>query len=436
MKVKTGHIVAFLTFFLMWQGSIAGKVLPVNIYSKLIPLFTWMHIPVTIFLIYFAHKKHNKKRKLVAKNYLKTLIILPIAILITAPLYYYISSIARGFGISYITRWSSEFLSRACILISIYCLFVICGEEIISIASGVSLFLSGFLFIFCVINFGILETIKGVFKANTAVQNMMETNDISFTIGIFILYLLLFDKKVKYRKYKLILGIVFFFMAGKRIAIAGIFLAIIMGLYFRHKNVSKRFLTIFGVVGVSSTMVFLYAIYNSSLMSILNVANINMMGREIVYPYFARRSSFGPQFLGWGQAAVSKMLEEMSFEEVGNMVVLRGLHSDIFRRYLDCGFIGYLFWSSFNLIYLPRQIYIKFGNKAAEIYLMLSGYAFVTYLTDNSESMYTVQVLIFLIPIIYFTQNVIQDKKILERIKRKGALNEDRGNMQNANTSI
>ena len=86
------------------------------------------------------------------------------------------------------------------------------------------------------------------------------------------------------------------------------------------------------------------------------------------------------------------MLENMSYNEVGNMVVFRGLHNDILKRYLDWGFVGFLGWAWYNLLFLPKKVFFMYGKKPATLYLLLLTYSFITYLTDNTEGYFVFQV--------------------------------------------
>ena len=421
IAVRISSIICWISFCILWLNSLFGKILTRSLYLKVSSVLGWCYLPITVILVIYAATKRNE-RVAVAKNYSKLLMILPILIAVTSPLYYKFGGVAEIYGMGYVTRWTSEYLSRICIILSIASFFVICGKRFVNIALSSAIFISSILLFFTMYRYGVLNTILGAILPNPTgyaedTHLMMETNDISFTLGIFILYELFFESGKKKHLGKLILAIIFFIMAGKRIGFAALAIAAVFGFVFHKRGINKTGIIFIGTAGIVILLGYLFLNYNDTMMSYLESIGISSSGRDIIYEYFTKRTSFSPTFLGWGQAGVSKVIENMDVREVGNAVIWRGLHCDILKRYIDCGFIGFIIWSSYNLIYLPLKINKWFGNKSATVYMVVICYAFITYLTDNTDSMYTVQVLVYILPLIYYSQNVTESNSLLKRIK-------------------
>ena len=98
----------------------------------------------------------------------------------------------------------------------------------------------------------------------------------------------------------------------------------------------------------------------------------------------------------------------MSKSEVGNMASARGLHNDVLKMYIECGFIGSLIWLTYNWLYVPINIFKKVGKKQATLYIALTIFAFITYLTDNTENYFAFQVILLLLPLAAY-ENKLKD---------------------------
>ena len=104
--------------------------------------------------------------------------------------------------------------------------------------------------------------------------------------------------------------------------------------------------------------------------------------------------------IGWGIAGVAKAIENMPRSEVLYMDSVRGMHNAILGTYVDYGFVGSLLWFLFYLVYVPKKNYDYFGKKSATLYMLLSVYMFITYLTDGTHEYYTCQIIYLLLLIL------------------------------------
>lgn len=90
--------------------------------------------------------------------------------------------------------------------------------------------------------------------------------------------------------------------------------------------------------------------------------------------------SFRPGLTGLWQ--VSGRSNITDFEEVVKLDT-QYMHSDLFKKYVEIGMIPFFIWLIYILIFKTKILYKKQGFLVAEIYLLLTIYAIILYLTDN-----------------------------------------------------
>lgn len=246
---------------------------------------------------------------------------------------------------------------------------------------------------------GIVESFLGAFAFSEGASNYFEVHELTFAIGLCIIYYLFFAERKKHNTGKLVFLVISFILGSKRIGMAGIAAAGLFSLFVHKKGLSRRKLLTIGIVGVLVCYGYLFIVYNNEFFAILNEHGINNMGRDLIYAYFVRRTKLSPTQMGWGMAGVAKVVENMDRSEVMYMAAVRGVHNDILKIYINFGFVGSLIWYALNLIYFPVEFMNEYGKKAATIYMALILYLFITYLTDNTESYFVCQVALLLIPI-------------------------------------
>lgn len=306
------------------------------------------------------------------------------------------------YGLSYCTRLVAYILDKVCVLVEVSCIYLLCRENTIKCVTS-ALLVNGLSLIFiCIMRTGLSATLSvflQLFGLDTT-TSLLEVHELTYCIGLLIIYYLFFNRSGKRRYFLTILLLIIVFWSGnKRIGFAGILFAGVFSLLVHRKGLSRRLLVTVGLTGAFVSVVYVSLLYNGGFLNLVAQYGINIMGRDSIYSYFINRTEFSGTFLGWGLAGVSKVIEGMTKAEVGNMYTARGLHNDILKIYIECGFIGSIAWYLFQLVYIPINILKKFGRHKSTLYMALAIFAFMTYLTDNTENYFVFQVLLFLLPL-------------------------------------
>ena len=124
-----------------------------------------------------------------------------------------------------------------------------------------------------VVHCGVLTVFKSVFLLQDIleVNNYLEVHDLTFALGFFLLFYVVFGKMcgIRYLKFKIVISVLFIFMGYKRIELVSICMVILF-YYIIEKYVKKtnnKYL-ILGLVGILLCMFFLSFIYNDRLVQI------------------------------------------------------------------------------------------------------------------------------------------------------------------------
>lgn len=395
---------AIIILQLLWmQTSILCPGLNGIVYQ----LIFYMKYIGTFFLLIYLLSKSIPNRKIIEYcKYLKLFVPMIVATLLIEGIAFITSPIITTYGSEYTSRFIAQILDKVCIFIMVGCIWIIKAEKTAEFMTNVFLIDEIILFIVKTLQVGIVSVIMPLFSGfgmNDAIESLLEVHEITYCLGFCLIYYLYFKpNKSKYDIIKVILMIVFILLGGKRIAILGILLSGVFCLFVHKKGLPKVALMVVGI-GISAVgIIYLIMLYNGDFFSDLFSFNINSMGRDVIYKYFISRTHFGYDFFGYGISAVSKMIESWTRADVGNMVSVRGLHNDILKLYVDIGFWGLLCWLWFHYIYLPIKLSNKMGKKVATLYVSLAIYAFVTYMTDNTEGYFVFQVSLYTFPIGYY----------------------------------
>lgn len=394
-------IFTFLLFLLTIQPKIyypnAGNTL-----TQIIYYFKYL-VSAGILILCLSKRldrKIRKERGTICYKYCKVLIILVFALIVTAPIYIWITNTS---DIRYYTRLIAYILDRICIIIMVISGYYMFGKKAIDyVAKALIINYTGVILV-TILKCGFFDFISSFFVILGIQETCMsikylEVHEVTYCIGMYILYYLFFENE-EINRNRIITLIIYFYLGGKRIGFAAILIAIVCGIFIRKKSNSRKKLLFIGLLGIILSMVYLYTLYSSYLFELFAKYNINPMGRVEIFKYFINRTELGFNYLGWGFASVSKAMETMSRNEVGNMIDARGLHNDIFKIYIELGFYGFIAWLYYNLIYIPKKVVSKFNIDMSKCYIVLITYSFITYLTDNTEGYFLFQVVLFLIPL-------------------------------------
>lgn len=416
MKVKNSKLLCTFIVLLQLLPSQVSKYWP-GINGTVYQLLYYMkYFGAFLLLIYLLAGRTKRSVDINAKNKCILHAFYPLFLIwILIELFaLFTSPVVETYGVRYWTRCIAYILDKICILIEVFCLHQFCKEKTIDYLTD-ALLLDGYISVFItVFRTGLFATIKvipavfGITESEQA-MSLLEIHELTYCLGLCLIFFLFFKKQKSKRDiWKLAQLILLFILGGKRIAIAGLLVSGLFAFLVRRKGMSKKMIILIGGVGCVICMAWIALLYDGRALLFFAEHNINVMGRDSIWTYFLTRTKFSPDSLGWGLASTTKAIENMTRAEVGNMVNVRGLHNDILKMYIDCGFIGFCAWLIFELIYFPVALFKKLGRKISTMYVAMIIFTFVSYMTSNIEGAFIYQVTLLLIPLatgdIYFIE--------------------------------
>lgn len=261
-----------------------------------------------------------------------------------------------------------------------YCLGSMCAANLISVlvviyTGGISEFFQEF------------YTLLATFSKETGpLMLQLETHDLTFAFGPFLLYLLLHWKESPHPVLWLVL-ISFFSLTGlKRIAFPALALGILAALLLRRMPEKAAMQTALCAAAAMMAVSFLYIVgIRYGLFEYLETRiGLDTKGRAELFANVAPYYDVSFTYIGRG-TGFERMVEWLSGVE--SAVPLRTqtqIHNDFLRMYLNIGFFGYWVWL---WSWLPARLGYWFrrgGKDAGCLFLGICIYCFVLYATDNT----------------------------------------------------
>lgn len=415
IKVKKKSFFAYIAMTISFMGSC-------SIFQGTAGSLRWMLFyygsPLILLLlsIYYVSLNRDIRVKKERKFFIGLFITPRIIMVLYSCAIWLISSTA----FPYISRGISNTLFQCVAYICGVC--IACGEKDdileISLASAITVFglayLNGFIqngipFIYALNPF---STLADNFRQFT------ELHEVAYIIGLCILMNLIIGKYTSLKKKNILfwVSVIVFIIAWKRI---GIFAVAITYLYFvvfsRSKKGNKSFFVkMTGIIGTIICLAYVSLIVSGKFVTLLQSLGIDMMGRDIIYAYFRKFTTFAPTFMGKGVGFVGRQFDYTTRADLHNMVSIRALHNDFFKMYIEIGYIGFIVWVFWWMIKMPQIIQKRYGVKKTFICLLFILYAFILYTTDNTESYTNFQMLLSAIITYiscFYVDNKTKDKK-------------------------
>ena len=261
-----------------------------------------------------------------------------------------------------------------------YCLGSMCAANLLSVLvviqeGGLSQFLQEF----C--------TLLITFSGETGPLMMrLESHDITFAFGPFLIYLLLNWKRIPRAPVWLALTALFFLIGLKRIAVPAVALgfaaAALLGLLPEKAARQAAMCAAVGMMIVS--FVYIASIRYGLFRFLEERFQIDTMGRvemyenlepyyDITFPYMGRGTGF-ERFVDWASGAVYPVPDPTRMP----------IHNDFLRLYLNLGFVGYWVWLWGWLAARLRYWFRQGGRESGCLFLGICVYCFVLYATDNT----------------------------------------------------
>lgn len=310
------------------------------------------------------------------------------------------------YGVKYLSRFLVKLLLRVSFIIIVVCSWLINKKDCVKTLKNAAIIDGFFIILLAIREHGLSKTLLaciaplGLAEENGA-TNILEVHEATFVIGLLLLYYLFNERE---KKRTIIVLTILFVIGGKRIAFGALAIAL-AALLPISKSKNNRFYIFYALIISIGCFVQLWLLYSGTFFDIMKSLDINLNNRDLVYGFFLRRTDLNPLYFGWGFSAVSRVIENMDVNEVKWMVVIRGLHCDILKQYIEFGFLGFVYWLYFTLVRLPSKLYKKMGEKSAKTYMVLMIFAIVTYMTDNTEGYFMFQSTLLLLALAASKEN-------------------------------
>lgn len=234
----------------------------------------------------------------------------------------------------------------------------------------------------------------------------LEVHDATFAYGFFFLYFLLFSDDSKNDKRRgIIFSLVGLYLGFKRVEVFA--LLVVIFIYFIVIKKIRLNYKIFNIIFTScvlvASVIYLYLMkYYVNIFAFLDSSRINL------YTLLGNKYEISLLYFGEGYGYLNR-----------NLVDTKGLlpvsHSDLVRMYIELGAIGFFFWVSYFTYYLPGYFWKKYNAKISKLMLCFTIYIFITYLIDNTLTLFATQFCYMLIPIALSSKK----NRNLRRIKIK-----------------
>ncbi|MBQ7718636.1 MAG: O-antigen ligase family protein [Clostridia bacterium] len=279
----------------------------------------------------------------------------------------------------------------------------------------------------------ISDMIKNItsFGASELVENSkfiraIEIHDITFVMGVYVIYFLFFCHGEKHRY--LYAGIaLFLFVAGlKRIAFVSMLLALAVGAFASWLNPKSqvRFVTVMSLIVVVFCYYYLSIIHSGAFTAFLEEHEIELMGREKIYDFISKFYTISPSYRGKGYEFCVQLLRTMKGTK-DQVVNITAVHNDILKMYVELGFWGFLMWIMWYYVYQTHWFLTRCGEKVAVCFITINTYMLVSYMTDNTMFYYWSSMAIRIIPMSFFFDPVkemqlkIKDTDEMTKFERK-----------------
>ncbi len=291
------------------------------------------------------------------------------------------------FDASYIGRMVSNLTLVAVAIINAYIGVYFFGKDIIYVAYTALLSCIAVNFVLVVPQYGfnlVIDYLFGVlvtdFQYGSIIWQLsydLEVQGVTMALGMFLCYFLIADDIPQKRKIKLILvSIPFLYIGFKRTVVLGVLIALCLNFLISFKKINFKQLIyvasfIFCIIAIS----YIVIIKTDFLEVVVTVLGIDTLGRTRIYSQVSQFFDLSPFYMGVGFCYIGKYL----YESIGFAA-----HSEILRMYTEIGFIPFIAWIIYYLMYMPEYVYNKFGKNYGKVCLIVSVYVYSTYLVENT----------------------------------------------------
>ncbi|MCR5149914.1 MAG: O-antigen ligase family protein [Clostridiales bacterium] len=238
---------------------------------------------------------------------------------------------------------------------------------------------------------------------NSKFIRAIEIHDITFVMGVYVVYYLFFCPQEKYRYIYAGIALFLFFAGLKRIAFLSLLIAVMFTLLcFLLSAKGKIRLLLFTSVSIVAFCYFYIIIIQNGTFSRFCIEHeIELNGREKIYDYISNFYEVSPSYGGKGYEFCVQLLKSMHNTK-DQVVDITAVHNDILKMYVEMGFWGFLFWITGYYILQTHWYISRCGEKVAVCFMSINIYMLFTYLTDNTMFYYWSSMVIRMIPMSFF----------------------------------
>lgn len=214
----------------------------------------------------------------------------------------------------------------------------------------------------------------------------LEIHGITYALGCYLVYFAVETRHIRRKKILFLLTLFFFFTGLKRIALAGVLLAAVVGLFWRKLerfSWLNRFLyRLAGVVFLVMALAYVGAIFYG-LYDLLEQVGINTSARADIYDMYKPYYSFSPIFfgngIGWVEAQMS-IWSETATDLVYNA------HCEYLKQFIELGMAGFLLWCLLRFHLQISHASRRLGYRGGVLAFAMLIYIAATYATDTTAT--------------------------------------------------
>lgn len=238
---------------------------------------------------------------------------------------------------------------------------------------------------------------------NSPFIRAIEIHDITFVMGVYIIYFLFFCYHEKHRYLYASIALFLFFAGLKRIAFLSMLLGIVFAIFCMiiGPKLKRKVLIITAFLIVAFCYFYITIIQDGTFSRFCIEHEIELNGREKIYDFISNFYEVSPSYGGKGYEFCVQLLKSMHGTK-DQVVDITAVHNDILKMYVEMGFWGFFLWIMGYYVFQTYWYISRCGEKVAVCFMSINIYMLITYLTDNTMFYYWSSMVIRMIPMSFF----------------------------------
>lgn len=232
---------------------------------------------------------------------------------------------------------------------------------------------------------------------STGYNGFFEMHDVGLSIGMVLLYEVMFFNKKELFRLVLLCGV--FILCWKRIAFAALLCTLFIWFFTRRRHQSfKNFQINLLMTGVLFSCFAYVALIESGMIYVIaSRIGLDLTNRRFLFSFVQRLYEWKITFLGHGLGSVGKYFKTVQGTTAGARAGgFLGVHNDILKTYIELGFVGSFLWFFWYTWWFPMIISQRVGKGIARyVYCLITIYAYIIYATDNTTEYFIFQTVLY-----------------------------------------